>query len=173
MVVLHNQSSTTCRPCSSGGKYGAIPLSHPISIGLLHLTTGSASTIQVTKLHIGSLALRPAISPLGNLQPLITQTLLPGTTKVYGQPLWRDFNPLDQSPMTAYGQFSLCSTCNSYVFSLDVTMRELTPNPRSSRVGTAHHRCARGRSLVGGAHPTVKSPGFRKLNPGCLLCLSA
>ena len=44
---------------------------------------------------MGSLALRPAGLPLGNLRPLITQTPLPGTTEVYGQLLERDFNPLD------------------------------------------------------------------------------
>ncbi|MDH3769504.1 MAG: hypothetical protein OET79_00755, partial [Nitrospirota bacterium] len=40
----------------------------------------------------------------GKLQPLITQTLLPGTGKVYEQLLSRDFNPLDTPPMTACSQ---------------------------------------------------------------------
>ncbi|MEC4681599.1 MAG: hypothetical protein VST67_13010, partial [Nitrospirota bacterium] len=40
----------------------------------------------------------------GKLQPLITQTLLPGTRKVYEQLLSRDFNPRDTPPMTACGQ---------------------------------------------------------------------
>ena len=41
---------------------------------------------------------------LGNSQPLITQTLLPGANKANEQHLMRDFNPLDKSPITAYGQ---------------------------------------------------------------------
>jgi len=43
--VLHDQSAAACRPCYSGGKYGTLSFSHSISIGLLHLTTGSASTM--------------------------------------------------------------------------------------------------------------------------------
>jgi len=38
----------------------------------------------VTRLHVGSLSLRPATLPMGNLQPLVTQTLLPGAKEVYG-----------------------------------------------------------------------------------------
>ena len=34
----------------------------------------------------------------------MTQTLLPGTRKVYEQLLWRDFNPRDTPPITACGQ---------------------------------------------------------------------
>jgi hypothetical protein len=67
---------------------------------------GRLPHLKLTRLLIGSLTLRPAILPLENLQPLITQPLLPGTTKVYGQLLRRDFNPLDRSPKTAYGQFT-------------------------------------------------------------------
>jgi hypothetical protein len=67
---------------------------------------GRLPHLKLTRLLIGSLTLRPAILPLENLQPLITQPLLPGTTKVYGQLLRRDFNPLDRSPKTAYGQYT-------------------------------------------------------------------
>ena len=49
---------------------------------------------KLTRLHIGSLALRSAVLPRGNLQPLITQTLLPWTKEVYEQFLLRDFNPI-------------------------------------------------------------------------------
>ena len=49
---------------------------------------------KLTRLHLGSLALRSAVLPLGNLQHLITQTLLPGAKKVYEQFLLRDFNPI-------------------------------------------------------------------------------
>jgi len=41
---------------------------------------------------------------MGNLQPRVTQTLLPGARKVYGQLLSRDFNPQEKQPGTAYGQ---------------------------------------------------------------------
>ncbi len=58
-------------------------------------------SIGVTRLHLGSLALRPAALPLGNLRPPITRTPLPGARKVYGQLLSRDFNPLDLPPITA------------------------------------------------------------------------
>ena len=47
---------------------------------------------KLTRLHLGSLALRSAVLPRGNLQPLITQTLLPGAKEVYEQLLLRDFN---------------------------------------------------------------------------------
>ena len=49
---------------------------------------------KLTRLHIGSLALRSAVLPRGNLQPLITQTLLPWTKEVYEQFLLRNFNPI-------------------------------------------------------------------------------
>ena len=49
----------------------------------------------LTRLHIGSLSLRPAPLPIGNLQPLVTQTLLPGAKKAYGQFLLKDFNLLE------------------------------------------------------------------------------
>ena len=48
---------------------------------------------KLTRLHLGSLALRSAVLPRGNLQPLITQTLIPWTKEVYEQFLLRDFNP--------------------------------------------------------------------------------
>ena len=59
---------------------------------------------KVTRLPVGSLSLRPATLPLGNLQPPIARTLLPGARKVYGQLLSRDLNPQDKQPLTAYGQ---------------------------------------------------------------------
>ena len=49
---------------------------------------------KLTRLHIDSLALRSAVLPRGNLQPLITQTLLPWTKEVYEQFLLWDFNPI-------------------------------------------------------------------------------
>jgi hypothetical protein len=48
-----------------------------------------------TRLLMGSLALRPAILLFGNSRPRVTTTPLPHATKVYGQLLGRDFNPLD------------------------------------------------------------------------------
>jgi hypothetical protein len=58
----------------------------------------------VTRLLIGSLALRPATLPMENLQPPVTRTLLPGAKEVYGQLLLLDFNQPDLQPFTAYGQ---------------------------------------------------------------------
>ena len=55
---------------------------------------GQHLQFKLTRLHIGSLALRSAVLPRGNLQPLITQTLLPWTKEVYEQFLLRDFNPI-------------------------------------------------------------------------------
>ena len=48
-----------------------------------------------TRLLIGSLALRPALLLCGNSRPRVATTPLPHATKVYGQFLGRDFNPLD------------------------------------------------------------------------------
>ena len=42
--------------------------------------------------------------PMGNLQPPVTRTLLPGTKEVYGQLLLLDFNQPELQPLTAYGQ---------------------------------------------------------------------
>ena len=41
---------------------------------------------------------------MGNLQPLVAQTLLPGAKEVYGQLLLLDSNQLEKQPFTAYGQ---------------------------------------------------------------------
>jgi hypothetical protein len=54
---------------------------------------GSSSSF--TRLHVGSLALRPALLLCENLRPRVTTTPLPHATKAYGQLLGRDFNPLD------------------------------------------------------------------------------
>ena len=55
---------------------------------------GQHLQFKLTRLHLGSLALRSAVLPIGNLQPLITQTLLPGAKEAYEQLLLRDFNPI-------------------------------------------------------------------------------
>ena len=93
--ALHRLSAATCHPCYPGRRHGPFPFSPSMPIGLPQLTRGSASPIQVTGLLVGSLSLRPATSPFGNLRPLITQTPLPRSAKVNGQFLGRDFNPLD------------------------------------------------------------------------------
>lgn len=49
--------------------------------------------IKFTRLHLGSLALRPISLSFRNSRPLIAQTPLLRTTKAYGQLLGRDFNP--------------------------------------------------------------------------------
>ncbi len=93
--ALDRLSAVACHPCYPGRRLRPLPFSQSVPIGLPHLTRGSASPIQVTRLHVGSLSLRPASLPFGNLRPLITQTPLPRATKLNGQFLGRDFNPLD------------------------------------------------------------------------------
>jgi len=79
------------------------------------------------KLLIGSLALRPAILSLGNLQPMIAHTLFPGTTKVYGQLLWCDSNPLYLFLKTAYGQ-----VLQSYIYPLPMLTPTLIQNEKTT-----------------------------------------
>jgi len=73
-------SSKTCRPFYPGRSYWPFPLSEPVHIGLPRLSTGSASSRNFTRLHPGSLALRPASLPIGNLRPSVTRTPLPWAT---------------------------------------------------------------------------------------------
>src|SRR3972149_8979640 len=84
------------------------------------------SSICVTRLRLGSLALRPAALPLGNLRHPITRTPLPGAKKVYGQLLSRDFNPLDIPPITANGSdpFKLLALSCSRMMTGPATSRE-------------------------------------------------
>ena len=102
--ALDRLSCATCRPCYPGRSSGPLPFSKPWCCGLPHLTTGSASSHQVTRLRTGSLALRPAALPFGNSRPSVARTPLPRATGVYGQFPGRDSNPLDQTVATAYGQ---------------------------------------------------------------------
>ena len=99
--ALHGLSSTACHPCYPGSRCALLPLFQRSSNGLPLQTTGSAPPFSVTRLRLGSLALRPAALPLGNLRPPITRTPLPSAKKAYGQLLSRDFNPLDIPPITA------------------------------------------------------------------------
>ena len=101
--VLHGLSSTTCHPCYPGSRCAPLPLFQRSPSGLPLQSRGSASPFSVTRLRLGSLALRPAALPLGNLRPPITRTPPPGARKAYGQLLSRDFNPLDIPPITANG----------------------------------------------------------------------
>ena len=94
-------SSATCRPCYPGRSSSPFPLYLSECIGLPLTSTGSASPSLLTRLHLGSLALRPAVLPSGNLRPMITQTPLPCATGVHGQFPGRDFNPLDRAVVTA------------------------------------------------------------------------
>ena len=43
---------------------------------------------------------------MGNLQPLVTQTLLPGAKEAYGQLPLQDFNLIEQQLITAYGHLT-------------------------------------------------------------------
>ena len=88
-------SSATCRPCYPGRLHQAASVLLACDIGLPHLSTGSASPLGLTRLHTGSLALRPAALPIGNLRPPVARTPLPCATGVYGQLPGRNFNPLD------------------------------------------------------------------------------
>jgi len=57
-----------------------------------------------TRLHVGSLALRPALLLFGNSRPRVATAPLPHATGAYGQLPGRDLNPLDLSAVTANGQ---------------------------------------------------------------------
>ena len=94
--ALDRLSSAACHPCYPGRRHPPLPFSQRVSTGLPQLTRGSASPIRVTRLPVGSLSLRPASLPFGNLRPLIAQTPLPRATQAYGQLLGRDFNPQDK-----------------------------------------------------------------------------
>jgi len=62
---------------------------------------------------------------MGNLQPLITQTLLPGTKEAYGQLPLQDFNLIEQQPITAYGQSKIkdMGICRQlFLFTLNFTL---------------------------------------------------
>jgi len=61
--VLHGISSTTCHPCYPGSRWTPLPLFQRPSSGLPLQDTGSASPFSVTRLRLGSLALRPAALP--------------------------------------------------------------------------------------------------------------
>ena len=57
---------------------------------------------------------------MGNLQPLVTQTLLPGAKEVYGQLLLLDFNQLELQPFTAYGQIFILDITRSIFSTIDL-----------------------------------------------------
>ena len=93
--ALGNKSSRTCRPCYPERKRTPLPLFRHSSYGLPLTSTGSPSPVFVTRLHVGSLSLRPALLLFGNSRPRVTTTPLPHATEAYGQLPGRDFNPLD------------------------------------------------------------------------------
>ena len=75
--ALRCSSSTACHPCYPGRSQRPLPFSKPLNTGLPHTSTGSASSDQLTRLHLGSLSLRPAALPIGNLRPPVARTPLP------------------------------------------------------------------------------------------------
>ena len=93
--ALGNKSSITCRPCYPERRCAPLPLFQRTSSDLPLLTTGSASPIVLTRLRVGSLALRPALLLFGNSRQRVTTMPLPHATGAYGQLPGRDFNPLD------------------------------------------------------------------------------
>jgi hypothetical protein len=72
-----------------------LPLFQHPSGGLPLLSTGSASPLVLTRLLVGSLALRPALLLFENSRPRVATTPLSHATEVYGQLPGRDLNPLD------------------------------------------------------------------------------
>ena len=92
--VLHDSSSTAYHPCYPERYDDPLSFSQIIIYGFPLCPQGQHLHFKLTRLHLGSLALRSAVLPIGNLQPLITQTLLPGAKEAYEQLLLRDFNPI-------------------------------------------------------------------------------
>ena len=72
---------------------------------------------------------------MGNLQPLVTQTLLPGAKEVYGQLPLLDFNQLELQPFTAYGQ--ILQSHISIFACKNVALQDLTPG-RSPAAGPGY-----------------------------------
>ena len=89
-------SPTTCRPCYPGRFDGPLPFSISMTSAFPTCPLGRHLQIRLTRLRTGSLALRPAALPFGNLRPLIAQTPLPCATGMHGQLPGRDFNPIDK-----------------------------------------------------------------------------
>ncbi len=89
-----------------------------------------------TRLHLGSLALRPAVLHHRNSGPPVIRTPLRDTTKVHEQLLWRDLNPQVNQPVMAYGQFT-CESCrgrSSVTYGVQVFADDLASRPaRRSR----------------------------------------
>jgi hypothetical protein len=75
--ALRCSSSTTCHPCYPGRSQRPLPFFEPLGVGLPHSSTGSASSGSLTRLHLGSLTLRPAALLIGNLRPPVTRAPLP------------------------------------------------------------------------------------------------
>ena len=89
-------SSAPCRPCYPGRLHEPLPFSTSVTSAFPICPLGRHLHLSLTRLLLGSLSLRPAALPIGNLRPLIAQTPLPCATGVYGQFPGRDFNPLDK-----------------------------------------------------------------------------
>jgi hypothetical protein len=66
---------------------------------------------QLTRLHLGSLALRPAALPAGNLRPLVARTPPPSATKAHGQLLGRDSNPQEEQLLLRTDVVSSLTSC--------------------------------------------------------------
>ena len=88
-----------------------------------------------TRLHMGSLALRPALLLLGNSRPRVTTTPLPRANKAHGQLLVRDFNPLDALLLLRTDRPRLFHDhCNVYCSSLELSACRGRPAlPRDAR----------------------------------------
>ena len=91
--ALGNLTSNTCRPCYPDGSPMWLPLpAHPHD-GLPYTDTRSA-TAHVYEATSRFTCVTACIFVVRNSRPSITRTPLLRATKVYGQFLGRDFNPL-------------------------------------------------------------------------------
>jgi hypothetical protein len=87
----------------------------------------------LTRLRLGSLALRPAALPIGNSRPPVARTPLPWATKAHGQLLGRDFNPQDEQLLL-----------RTHVVSLLTFFRPQQPHKPWRRPSIPDHGCALG-----------------------------
>jgi len=75
--ALGCSSSTACRPCYPGRS----PAAASVLIAAGHRPSPYVHWVGIfellTRLHLGSLALRPAVLPIGNLRPPVARTPLP------------------------------------------------------------------------------------------------
>jgi hypothetical protein len=70
-------SSATCRPCYPERLHRLLPFSRPVTTAFPLCPQGRHLQFRLTRLRLGSLSLRPAALPIGNLRPPVARTPLP------------------------------------------------------------------------------------------------